>query len=184
MVRDTLSKPVQRMKRMARIRRRHNPLVVRLVQNFVHPRMMQTSVDPIYEEIGKGDKEWDLYIIVEGKGSVRRSVVEFCVATNFADEEGGGEDGHQRHGDQTLPDFKTNLVFEVFGVSKSGVVENEDIGKGCADEVDDEAKKPEKHVSMSLDATGPSPGRPCDKIQCQGLPPYVIPWPSTHVRIR
>ncbi len=40
MVRHTLNKPVQRMKSMARIRRRHNPLVVRLMQNLVHPRMV------------------------------------------------------------------------------------------------------------------------------------------------
>lgn len=70
MVRHTLSEPVQRMESMARIRCRHNPLVVRLMQNLVHPRMVQTSVDPIYEEVGKGDKERDLYVIVQRKGGV------------------------------------------------------------------------------------------------------------------
>lgn len=70
MVRHTLSKPVQRMKSMARIGRRHNPLVVWLMQNLVHTRMMQTSVDPIYEEVGKDDKERNLYVVVEGKGGV------------------------------------------------------------------------------------------------------------------
>jgi len=110
-------------------------------------------VDPIYEEVGKGDKERDLYVIVEGKGGVRGGVVEFCVATYFADKEWGREDGHQRHGDQTLPDFETNLVFEVFRVGEGGVVENEDVGEGCADKVYYEAKKPMETVSESLEAT-------------------------------
>ena len=45
---------------MARIRRRHDPLVVRLMKDLVHPRTMQTPVDPIYEEIREGDEEWNL----------------------------------------------------------------------------------------------------------------------------
>ena len=144
MVRHALSEPVQRMERMARVWSRHDPFVVRLVQSLVGRWVMQTPVNPIYEEVGEGHEERDLQVIVKGERSVGWSVVEFGIAANFADEERGSKDGHQGHGDQALPDFKPNLVFEVFGVGKGGVVEHENIRKRCADEVDNGAKKPEK----------------------------------------
>lgn len=75
------------------------------------------------------------------------------------------------------------MVFEVFRVGEGGMVENEDVGEGCADKVYYEAKKPTEIVSEGLEARKLQKDRPCDKIQRQGLPPYVIPWPSAHVSI-
>ena len=172
MVRHTLSKPVQRMKRMAGIRCGHDPLVVWLVENSVHFRVMQTPVNPIYEEVGKGNEERNLEVVVQGEGSVRWRVVKFCVAAHFADEEWGCEDSHERHGDQTLLDLQADLVFEIFGVGKGSVVENKEIGDGCADKVDYGAEEPEEEVSDCLEGAGRD--RPCDKIQSQCLSPYII----------
>ena len=123
----TLSESIQRMKRMARVWRGHYPLVVRLMQSLVNLRVVQTSVDPIYEKVGEGHEKGDLYVIVKGEGGVGRSIVEFGVASDFAEKEGGHQDSYDGHGDQTLLDFETDLVFEVFGVGEGGVVEDEDV---------------------------------------------------------
>lgn len=39
---------------------RHDPLVVRLVESLVDRTVMQTAVNPVDQEIGKGDEEWEL----------------------------------------------------------------------------------------------------------------------------
>lgn len=75
MVRYALCEAVERVESMARIRRGHDPLVVGLVQNSVKARMVQASVNPIDEEVGKTDEEWELQDIVQPKGSVGRRIV-------------------------------------------------------------------------------------------------------------
>ena len=41
-----------------------------------------------------------------------------------------------------MPDLEADLVLEVFRVGESGVVEDEEVGEGGADEVEDKAEKP------------------------------------------
>ena len=79
------------------IRRRHNPLVMRLVQRLVNLGMMQTPVNPVDAQVREGNEQRELKDVIEGKRSICRSVVKFSIATNFKEEEGRGEDRHQRH---------------------------------------------------------------------------------------
>lgn len=85
-------------------------------------------MDPVDEKIGEDDEKGELQIVVQGKWLIGQIIVEFSVAANFAEEEGRGEDGHDREGNHGLAYFKGDLVFEIFRVGKGGVVEDEDIG--------------------------------------------------------
>ena len=75
MVRQTLGETVHGMEGVARKRRRHDPLVVRLVQRLVYLWMVQTPVDPVDEEIGVADKEGELQKIVKSKRCVGGCIV-------------------------------------------------------------------------------------------------------------
>lgn len=105
-------------------------------------------MNPIDQEVGKGDEEGNLDVIVQGKRGVRGGIVEFCVAAHFPDEEWGGEDGHNGHGDEGLADFQGDLVFKVFGVGEGGMVEDEDVGERGANEVDHRTEEPEHNQSI------------------------------------
>ncbi len=52
-IRYTLRKAIQWMECMARIRRGHDPLMMRFVQSLVNQRVVQPPMDPINEEIGE-----------------------------------------------------------------------------------------------------------------------------------
>ena len=45
----------------SRIWGRHNPFVVRLVHMFVDRWVVQASVDPVDQEVGEKNEEWELY---------------------------------------------------------------------------------------------------------------------------
>ena len=143
MIRHTLRKPIKRMKGVARIWSRHDPFMMGFMQRLIDQRMVQSTMDPIDEEIREADEEWELENVVQGEWSIRRAIVEFCQATDFAKEEGGGEDCHYRERDESLADLKPDLILEVFGVGESCMVEDEDVGEGSAEEVDDGAEEPE-----------------------------------------
>ena len=144
MIRYTLGKAVQRMESVARIRSGHNPLMMRFMQRLVDHRMVQTPVDPVDEEVREADEKGELDNIVERERCVRGRIVKFGVTADFAEEERGGEDGHEGKGDQGLFDLEANLVLEVFGVGEGCVVEDEEVRDGGADEVDDGAEKPQR----------------------------------------
>ena len=127
---------------MARKWRRHDPFVVRLVQRLVNQLVMQSPMYPVYAQVGEGDEERELEIIVESKRRVGGGVVELRVAAHFQEETRRREDGHDGHGDHGLADLEPDLVFEVFGVRERGMVEDEDVGEGGKEEVDHEAKEP------------------------------------------
>lgn len=135
-----LRKAIQWMERMACVRGGHDPFVMRFVQSLVNQRVVQPPMDPIDEEIGEEDEEGELNDVVERERSVRGRVVKFSIAEDFAEEDGGGEDGHQWDGGEGLFDLLTDLVLEVFRVCEGCVVENEDIGEGGAKEIDDSAE--------------------------------------------
>lgn len=120
----------------------HYPFVVRFVEGLVELWVVQAPVDPVDEEVGEDNKEGELQIVVCGKRGLTGCVVEFGVAADFGREEGGGQDGHDGHGDVGLFHLKANLVLEEFGVVDCRFVEDEDVGYCGADEVDEEAKEP------------------------------------------
>jgi len=59
-VRDTLGPAINGVEGMGSEGARHNPLVMRLVKFLVHEWMVQAPVDPVDEEIRKGDEQWEL----------------------------------------------------------------------------------------------------------------------------
>lgn len=132
MIRHTLSEPIQWMKSVARVRRGHDPLVMRFMQRLVYQRMMQSAMDPVDEEIGEADEEGELEDVVEGKGRIGGAIVEFGKSAHFTEKQGRGENGHYGEGDESLFDLEPDLVAEVFGVGEGCVVEDEDVGEGCA----------------------------------------------------
>ena len=99
-------------------------------------------MDPVDEEVGKDEKEGKLEEVVERKRGLRWRVVEFSVAADFKEEEGCCEYAHDGHGDHGLFHLEPDLIFEVLGVRKGVVIEDEVIGRRSKDIVDDKAKKP------------------------------------------
>ena len=55
-----LSPAVQWVEGVRGVRRWHNPFVVRLVKGFVQTRVVETTVDPVDEEVGEEDEEGEL----------------------------------------------------------------------------------------------------------------------------
>lgn len=128
MVGHALCKAIQRMECVACIGGRHDPFMMRFVKRLVDLWVVQASVDPVYEEIGKDDEQGELQIVVQGEWLIGRIVIEFSVAANFAEKEGRGEDGHNGESNHGLAYFEGDLILEVFRVSKGGMVEDEDVG--------------------------------------------------------
>lgn len=142
MIRYTLGEPVHRVEGMTRVRRGHDPFVMRLVQGLVYLRMVQSSVDPVDAQISEADEQRKLKVVVESKGGIRRRIVEFTIPADFGEEAGGGENCHEGHGYHGLADLELDLVLEVFWVGEGSVVEDKEVGQGGADEVEDQAEEP------------------------------------------
>lgn len=183
-VRQRLRPAVHRVEGVRCVRRRHDPFVVRLVQGFVQARMVQAAVNPVDEEIGEEDKEGELQVVVQGERGLRRRVVEFGVAVDLGDEEGYGQQGHDGHGCVGLFNFEADLVLEEFGVLGGGFVEDEDVGQGGADEVDEEPEDPcyqeeggglsENVVAIPGAAVGPFGWLEGDEGGCGFVYPFVL----------
>ena len=124
------------------VRRRHDPLVVRLVEALVDERVVQAAVDPVDEEVGEGNEDGELQIVVPESGPLDGGVVHFGVATHFQREEGDREDGHYGQRDVGLSDLLTNLVFQILWMVEGSFVKDEDVGEGRADIVDHQAEEP------------------------------------------
>ncbi len=133
---------VERVERVRGERRRHDPAVVRLVQVLVHQRMVQPAVDPVDEEVGEGEEERELRVVVPRARALGRRVIHLAVSAHLGDEEGHREDGHDGQRDERLPDLLPHLVLQVFRVVEGRLVEDEHVGERCADEVDDGAEEP------------------------------------------
>ena len=139
---ETLGPAVDGMEGMRGVRRRHDPLVVRLVQAFVDQGMMQATVDPVDEEIGEHEEERELENVVKREGRIVQRVVHLSVAHDFHEEEGrseGGQSGHRLHG---LLNLHAHLVLEVLRVVEGGFVEDIVVGESGEAEVDEEAEDP------------------------------------------
>lgn len=64
MIRYALREPIQRVKGVTCVWRRHDPFMMRFMQRLVDHRMMQASVYPIDEKVGKADEEGELKDVV------------------------------------------------------------------------------------------------------------------------
>ena len=141
MVGHALEVAVDRVEGVARVGRRHDPAVVRLVQRLVHGRVVQPAVDEVDAEVGEADEQGELQHVVPPAGALGRRVVHARVAPHLAREPGHGEDAHDGQRDDRLSDLLGDLVLEVLGVVEGGVVEDEEVGEGGAEEVDDGAEE-------------------------------------------
>lgn len=143
MIRHALAPPVHGVERVARIRCRHDPLVMRLVQPLVDERVVQPAMDPVDAAVGEGDEERVLQVRVpRAVGGFVEGVVELRVAAYLGDEEGRGQRRHDWDGSQRLFDFLADLVAEEFGMVHLGVVEDEVVGDGGAEGVEEDGEEP------------------------------------------
>lgn len=101
-VRYALRITIERVKGMARVGCRHDPLMVRLVQVLIDPRMMQTAVDPVDAEVGEAEEKRELENVVPHARTVGGGIVHLAVSADFSEEEGDCEDGHDGEGLQCL----------------------------------------------------------------------------------
>ena len=136
---------------MRSVGRRHDPLVVRLVQALVQERMVKASMDPIYAEICEHQEDRKLDPVPSTsepaekwvrEAWISRSVVDEAVTADFGDEEGHCEDGHDRYALACLPYLERHLILEVLRVLEGFLVEYEHVGESRAGEVDYEAEEP------------------------------------------
>ena len=115
MVGEALSVAIERVECVRGVGRRHDPLVVRLVEALVDERVMQSAVDPVNAEVGEHEEEGELHDVVPHARGVFETVVYLGVAANLEEEERGGEDGHYGEGDVGLAHLETDLVLEYLG---------------------------------------------------------------------
>ena len=93
MIGERLGEPVQGVEGMRGEWRRHDPLVMRLVQVLVHPWVVQAPVDPVYEAVGKEDEERELGNVIPTAGTVSGGIVQVAVSTHLGEEERHGAKG-------------------------------------------------------------------------------------------
>lgn len=76
-------------------------------------------MDPVDAEVGEHEEERELDVVVRiskptkewmFKARVRRTVVDEGVTSDFSDEEGYGEDGHDRYRLHGLSNFHAHLI--------------------------------------------------------------------------
>nr|POE65074.1 hypothetical protein CFP56_34742 [Quercus suber] len=110
---------VERVEGVRGVRGGHDPFVVGLVDAFVQDWVVQRAVDPVDAEVGEHDEDGELDDVVPathpfeermGEAGLGDGVVDEAVATDFGDEEGDGEDGHDWDGLHSLSDLHAHLV--------------------------------------------------------------------------
>lgn len=82
------------MEGMRREGSRHNPLMVRLVEMLVRTRMVKSPMNPVDEEIGEQDEDWELCNVPPPSGSLFSRVVDLAVATNLQPERRSRKNRH------------------------------------------------------------------------------------------
>lgn len=112
---------------MASKGRRHDPLVVKLVQVLVDQAVVKPAMSPVDAEVGEKEEERELEEVVPEPGTIFGGVVEFAVSAHFKEEEGCCDDGHDGHGLVGCNDFKADLVLDEARVVKCSLVEDEDV---------------------------------------------------------
>lgn len=112
---------------MARERCGHDPFVMRLMKCLVDSRVVETTVDPVYAEVGEDEEEGELEVVVQWEGCLGGGIVKLPITAYLSCEERVGQDSHEGHGEQRLLHLERNLVLEVFRVLEGVVVEYEEI---------------------------------------------------------
>ena len=131
MVWNALCIAIKRVECMARIGSWHNPLVVWLVEVLVNEWVMKAPVDQVDEAIRECNEERELEEVVP-HWNVCCAGIQQRVALDLSKEEWDGADGHDGESGVCLGDFLSDLVLEELGVIERSLVEDEDIGKCCA----------------------------------------------------
>lgn len=124
-VRQGLSEAIKRVEGVAGKGSRHNPLVVKLVQILVDQTVVKPAMSPVDAKVGKKKEEWELKEVIPQAGSIFGGVVQFAVASNFEEEEGRCDDGHDWHGLVGCNDLHADLIFNESRVLKGALVEDE-----------------------------------------------------------
>jgi hypothetical protein len=99
-------------------------------------------VDVVDEKIGKHEEKGELGNVVPPSRALIYGIVYLGVAANLEQKERGGQNGHYGKGDVGLAHLKTDLVLEISRVVEGGFVENEDVGEGSKEVVDNETEEP------------------------------------------
>jgi hypothetical protein len=146
----TLCVAVCRVKSVRGEGSRHDPLVVWLMDVFVHARVVQSTVDPVDEGIGEEKEEGDLRIVVPSSRTLFRCVVKLGVPAYFGKEPGYGKDGHDGKGNVGLLHLKLDLVLEVSWVVEGGLVEDEEVRCAREDIVYDDTEEPRIALSAEI----------------------------------
>lgn len=142
MIRYGLCEPIERVKCVAGVGSRHDPSVVWFVEGLVDHGVMQTPVNPVYQEVGEEDEDRELKVVVEWERSVTKPVVELGIALDLQSEESGGEKRHEWHGCVCLLDLLFDLVLEVLRVVEGGLVKHEHVRQRRTQEIEDDTKEP------------------------------------------
>ena len=137
-----LKEAIDRVEGYGSVRRRHDPLVVRLVQGLVHGWVVQAAVDEVDEAVGEEEEERELEHVVPHAGPVVERVVQLGVALKLQPEARRCEQRHVRHAGTGLLDLQLDLVLEELGVLERGLVEDEHEREGRHDEVDSRSAEP------------------------------------------
>lgn len=132
---ERLREPVDGVEGVRGEGRRHDPLVVRLVQVLVDQGVVQAAVDQVDQGVGEDEEARELQELVPHAGAVGRRIVQLRVSADLEEPEDGGEQSHARKGLDGLPDLHRNLVLEVLGMGFVVLVEHEPVGEGGEDEV-------------------------------------------------
>lgn len=143
---DTLGPAIQGMESVGRIWTRHDPFVMWLVQGLVHQRMVQTTVDPVDEEVGEANEQGELENAIVREGFVGYTVIQLCVTSNLSDKEWGSQQRHRGHSTHRLLDFQRDLVFQELGMTESCLVPNEDVRQSRNHEVNEKTENPDHCV--------------------------------------
>lgn len=148
-IRDRLSKAIQRMESMTSIGRRHNPLVVRLVKVLVDQRVVEVAMNPVDTKVGKKEEEWELQEVVPQSRSFFGRIVELAVTSHLNKEQGSRAQRHERHGLVGLEYLKPDLILDEFRVVQSSAVEDQIVRERGEDEVYQDTKDPGDEVESN-----------------------------------
>lgn len=124
------------------------------MERLVDSGMVETTVDPVDEEVGEKEEEGELDVVVQGKGCLSSSIVKSCIAPYLGGEEGAGQDSHYGHRRQSLLHLESNLVLQEFGVLEGVVIEYEEIGEGGKYVVDYQPEEPAHQISRNVRLLG------------------------------
>lgn len=126
-IRYRLQETINRMESMRCERRRHDPLVMRLVKCLVHRWVVESTVDEIDEHIGEQQEEWELDNVVQPERRLVGVVVQLSVTANVEPEAGCRQRCHADHAGHGLLDFQLDLILEKFRMLESTLVEHEPV---------------------------------------------------------